>query len=63
MFSSPIVTAVYGLILALILLVNILYFFQIFKYRLPGDASIFIVIIHVAVMIFILVVGGLLMSS
>lgn len=62
MTSNPLVMAVYGLLLFAILAVNVLYFFQIFRFRLPGDASAFIVIGHVLILAFILIVGGIFIS-
>lgn len=60
--TNPIVIAVYGLFLLVILAINLLYFFQIFRYRLPGDASVFIVIGHLSVMLFILFAGSIFIS-
>lgn len=41
----------YSLFLAVMLLVNLLYFFQVYKYRLPGDASIAVLIIHIILLL------------
>lgn len=41
----------YGIFLTLILFINLLYFYQIFKYRLSGDASIVIVTVHIILML------------
>ncbi len=52
---------IYGIFLVILLVINLLYFFQIFRYRLPGDASLWMVSIYLAVIIFTLFVGGLFM--
>ena len=57
--SNTIILAVYAGFLLMILIINLLYFFQVFKYRLPGDASIPILIIHLALILTILVVSSL----
>lgn len=57
--TSGIALGVYAGFLLLILVINLLYVFQIFKYRLPGDASIPILVIHVALIVTILLVSSL----
>jgi hypothetical protein len=49
----------YGLFLAIMLVVNLLYFFQVFKYRLPGDASIPVLSTHIFLVLLILVFSGI----
>ncbi len=44
----------YAFFLALLLLINLLYFFQVYKYRLPGDASIGILVVHIALLLSII---------
>ncbi|MEK7535081.1 MAG: hypothetical protein AAB613_02740 [Patescibacteria group bacterium] len=51
--------SVYGGFLLLILVINLLYIFQVFKYRLPGDASIPFLVIHMTLIITILIVSSL----
>ena len=62
MAINPYLFGIYGIVLTIILVINFLYFFQIFRNRMPGDASIPILIVHIALMVFILLVGGLLMG-
>mgnify|MGYP001557891994 FL=1 len=45
---------VYGLFLALVLVINALYFFQVFRYRLPGDAALTVLVIHILLIFLIL---------
>lgn len=48
----------YSIFLLLMLGINLLYFFQVFKYRLPGDASGVVVTLHLAMIVTILVVSS-----
>ncbi|MEK7202215.1 MAG: hypothetical protein AAB669_01650 [Patescibacteria group bacterium] len=57
--SNVIILAVYAGFLLLILIINLLYFFQVFKYRLPGDASIPVLLIHLMLILAILIVSSL----
>lgn len=57
--TSVIALSIYGGFLLLILIINLLYVFQVFKYRLPGDASIPILVIHISLMVTILVFSSL----
>ncbi len=41
----------YAIFLAVMLAINLLYFFQIYRYRLPGDASIGILVIHIILLL------------
>jgi hypothetical protein len=52
----------YGLFLLIILLINLLYFFQVFQYRLPGDVSIKILSLHTILLVSTLVISTLLMG-
>lgn len=52
----------YGAFLALLLFINLLYFFQVFTYRLPGDASIPILVIHVILILTILTISTVLLA-
>jgi hypothetical protein len=56
--SNIVILAIYAGFLLMILVINLLYFFQVFKYRLPGDASIPILIIHLALVVTILIVSS-----
>lgn len=54
----------YAFFLALMLIINLLYFFQVYRYRLPGDASIPILVIHITLVLAIITgttfyIGGL----
>lgn len=54
----------YAVFLFVMLLVNLLYFFQVYKYRLPGDASIPILVIHIILLLTVITatsiyIGGL----
>lgn len=53
MLNSYILTG-YAIFLGVMLLINLLYFLQIFKYRLPGDASIPVLIIHIILLLSVL---------
>lgn len=44
----------YGVFLLILLIINLLYFLQVFKYRLPGDAAMTVLIIHLLLMLLIL---------
>lgn len=57
--TNSLVLIAYSIFLILILLVNLLYFFQIFKYRLPGDASFLALGFHIALMILVLFGGSI----
>ncbi len=50
----------YAVFLLIILIINLLYFFQVFKYRLPGDASIPVLLFHIALMASVLIGSTLL---
>jgi hypothetical protein len=52
----------YSLFLLLILIVNLLYFFQVFQYRLPGDASVRILTFHTIILISILLISTILLG-
>lgn len=41
----------YAASLIVILVVNLLYFLQIFKFRLPGDASLLVLMIHISLVL------------
>ncbi|MDP3992803.1 MAG: hypothetical protein Q8Q05_01135 [bacterium] len=57
--TNVVALGVYAGFLLLILIINLLYVFQVFKYRLPGDASIPILVIHISLMVTILVFSSL----
>lgn len=48
----------YSLFLVVILVVNFLYVFQIFRFRLPGDASLVVLGIHSALMMTVLIASS-----
>lgn len=48
----------YSIFLLLMLGINLLYFFQVFKYRLPGDASGVVVALHLILIVTVLVVSS-----
>ncbi|HSX42407.1 MAG TPA: hypothetical protein VLE93_03620 [Candidatus Saccharimonadales bacterium] len=52
----------YGVFLLIILVINFLYFFQVFKYRLPGDASLPVLALYVIAMLFIIISTDLLLN-
>ncbi len=54
MAANGLVLGAYVVFLLIILLVNLLYFFQVFKYRLPGDASLLALGLHVGLMLLVL---------
>jgi len=47
MIINPFALLAYGLFLLVALIVNLLYIFQVFKYRLPGDASLSVLTLHI----------------
>jgi len=53
----------YSIFLLMILVINLLYFFQVFKYRLPGDASLVVTAIHLALIIVILLSSSLFLNA
>lgn len=57
------VLIVYGAFLLLILTINLLYFFQVFQYRLPGDASIKILFVHLALIVAVLIGSTIMLGS
>lgn len=57
--TNVIALGIYAGFLLLILIINLLYVFQVFKYRLPNDASIPILVIHISLMVTILVFSSL----
>lgn len=61
MTVEQIVLLAYAAFLAIILVINLLYFFQIFKYRLPGDASLPLLILYVLATVTIVIVTDLLL--
>lgn len=44
----------YAVFLAVMLAINLLYFFQIYRYRLPGDASIVILVVHITLLLMVI---------
>lgn len=59
MAANGLVLAAYIAFLLIILLVNLLYFFQVFKYRLPGDASLLALGFHILLIILVLFSGSI----
>lgn len=53
----------YGVFLAIMLVVNLLYFFQVFKYRLPNDYSLPILTIHLLLILAILIISSVILSA
>lgn len=49
----------YAVFLFIMLVINLLYFFQVFKYRLPGDASMAVLFFHIVLMTATLAVSSL----
>lgn len=62
MTANQIAMLIYAVFLIFILIVNFLYFFQVFKYRLSGDISLTILSLHLLTIVTILVVSGVLLS-
>ena len=63
MLSSQIALSVYAAFLLLILVINLLYFFQIFRFRLPGDASVPLLVVHLGLVMTILIISGIYLTS
>lgn len=59
MIGNRIALGVYATFLLIILAINLLYIFQVLKYRLPGDSSLAILTIHIGSIIAILVLSAL----
>lgn len=57
--SNHIAQGVYAAFLLVILIINLLYFFQVFRFRLPGDVSIIVLVIHSAILLSILVASSI----
>jgi len=62
MLGNQIALGVYAAFLLLILVINLLYVFQIFKYRLPGDASIAVLVIQIGLIAGILIFSSIYLS-
>ncbi|MEX1051820.1 MAG: hypothetical protein WEC83_00310 [Patescibacteria group bacterium] len=60
MVASNAVLIGYAVFLFIMLVINLLYFFQVFKYRLPGDASIGVLFVHIVLMASVLTASTLL---
>lgn len=52
----------YGIFLLIMLGINILYFFQVFKYRLTGDASITVLVFHIILVFSVLLFSSILIA-
>ena len=63
MGSNSYILAGYGIFLFVLLIINLLYFFQVFKYRLPGDASIGVLAVYVSLILAVMGFGTLLVFS
>jgi hypothetical protein len=50
----------YAAFLFILLAINLLYFFQVFKYRLPGDASVSVLVIHLILVLSVVAFGTML---
>jgi hypothetical protein len=48
---NQIVLIGYAVFLAVMLVINMLYFLQIYRYRLPGDASVAVLVVHIALLL------------
>lgn len=59
MSGMGIAAVVYGIFLLIILIINLLYIFQILKFRLPGDASLTILSIHILMMIGVIIISSI----
>lgn len=59
---NQVVLIAYGAFLLVLLVINLLYFFQVFRYRLPGDASIPVLVIHLILVVSILVASSAYLS-
>ncbi len=62
MAINNIILIAYAVFLLIILVINLLYFFQVFKYRLPGDASLPILLLYVLAMLTIIIGTDLLLQ-
>lgn len=62
MSINAIVLLGYSLFMIIVLVVNLLYFFQVFQYRLPGDASIKILSLHTIILVSILTLSAVLLG-
>lgn len=60
METNDVILIGYAAFLFILLAINMLYFFQVFKYRLPGDASISVLTIHLILVLSVVTFGTLL---
>lgn len=58
MTINPFALLAYGLFLLVALIINLLYVFQVFKYRLPGDASLGVLSLHIILVLTVLFVSS-----
>ena len=61
--ANNIALGIYAGFLLLILVINLLYFFQIFRFRLPGDASIPLLVVHLGLIVTILIFSGIFLTA
>jgi hypothetical protein len=59
---NQVILIAYAVFLAIILVINLLYFFQVFKYRLPGDASLPVLTVYVLAILFVIIGTDLLLQ-
>jgi hypothetical protein len=63
MALNPVILTIYGGFLLVLLAINLLYLFQVFKYRLQGDASLLVVFIHISLVLLVLATSTLLLRQ
>lgn len=62
MIGNQIALGVYAAFLLIILIINLLYVFQVFKFRLTGDASFLALSIHIGLIVTILVFSSIFLN-
>lgn len=50
----------YGFFLLVILIINLLYVFQVYQYRLKGDASIMVLAVHIIIVLTVIFASSIL---
>lgn len=53
----------YVTFLIILLIINLLYFLQVFRFRLPGDVSLTVLVTHIILILLVLTGGSLLYSA
>jgi len=63
MSIDTLILLIYSLFLLFLMVINFLYFYQVFQYRLPNDASLKVLAFHTTSMVAVLVVSAMLLGA